>query len=74
MYQFLHQNDDAEDIAKAITNLSHFHQRQRNGINSLPHNPDFSRPPRKKALENIERKGVNAGNQHFLLFPQCFLV
>ena len=23
-------------------------------------------------IENIVRKGENAGNQHFLLFPQCF--
>ena len=23
--------------------------------------------------ENIVEKGENAGNQHFLLFPQCFL-
>ena len=23
-------------------------------------------------LENIIGKGENAGNQHFLLFPQCF--
>ena len=23
-------------------------------------------------LENIVRKGENAGYQHFLLFPQCF--
>ena len=28
---------------------------------------------RKYPLENIVRKGENAGNQHFLLFPQCFL-
>ena len=28
---------------------------------------------RKKALENIVGKGENAGNQHFLLFLQCFL-
>ena len=27
----------------------------------------------KKAFENIVGKGENAGNQHFLLFPQCFL-
>ena len=27
----------------------------------------------KKTFENIVRKGENAGNQHFLLFPQCFL-
>ena len=25
-------------------------------------------------LENIMGKGENAGNQHFLLFPQCFQV
>ena len=24
------------------------------------------------AIENIVEKGENAGNQHFLLFPQCF--
>ena len=29
---------------------------------------------RKKPFENIVRKGENAGNQHFLLFPQCFLL
>ena len=28
---------------------------------------------RKKPYENIVGKGENAGNQHFLLFPQCFL-
>ena len=27
----------------------------------------------KKPLENIVGKGENAGNQHFLLLPQCFL-
>ena len=25
-----------------------------------------------RKVENIEGKGKNAGNQHFLLFPQCF--
>ena len=30
-------------------------------------------PLKKKAFENIVRKGENAGN-HFLLFPQCFLL
>ena len=29
---------------------------------------------KKKALENIVGKGENAGNQHFLLFPLCFLL
>ena len=28
----------------------------------------------KKAFENIVGKGENAGNQHFLLLPQCFLL
>ena len=28
---------------------------------------------RKKSFENIVRKVESAGNQHFLLFPQCFL-
>ena len=27
----------------------------------------------RKPFENIVEKGENAGNQHFLLFPQCFL-
>ena len=26
----------------------------------------------KRPFENIEGKGENAGNQHFLFFPQCF--
>ena len=28
---------------------------------------------KKKPFENFEGNGENAGNQHFLLFPQCFL-
>ena len=28
---------------------------------------------KKTAFEKILGKGENAGNQHFLLFPQCFL-
>ena len=28
---------------------------------------------RKKPQENIVKKGENAGTQHFLLFPECFL-
>ena len=48
------------------------------GVNSLPYNPDFQRhpppPPKKKVLENTVGKGENAGNKHFLLFPQCFLL
>ena len=27
----------------------------------------------KNPFQNIVGKGENAGNQHFLLFPQCFL-
>ena len=29
---------------------------------------------KEKALENTVGKVENAGNQHFLLFPQCFLL
>ena len=28
----------------------------------------------QKAFENIVGKGENAGNQNFLLFPECFLL
>ena len=28
---------------------------------------------KKEAFENIVGKGENAGNQHFLVFPQCFV-
>ena len=35
--------------------------------------PTFNDPEKKRAIENIVGKGENAGNQHFLLFPQCFL-
>ena len=37
-------------------------------------NTDHSlRPKRKDPFQNIVEQGENAGNQHFLLFPQCFL-
>ena len=42
-------------------------------FNSLPHNPDFKRPQRRP-WKTLEEKGENAGNQHFLIFPQCFLL
>ena len=29
--------------------------------------------PKMEAFENILGKGENAGNQHFLLIPKCFL-
>ena len=33
----------------------------------------FSTTLKKKPFENTVRNGESAGNQHFLLFPQCFL-
>ena len=33
--------------------------------------PTFN-DPENKAFEKIVGKGENAGNQHFLNFPQCF--
>ena len=32
----------------------------------------FNKPHKKEPFENFVEKGENAGNQHFLLFPQCF--
>ena len=42
-------------------------------INPLPQDPDFKRPLMRRTFENTVEKGENAGNQHFLLLPQCFL-
>ena len=35
--------------------------------------PTFNDPVKEAFKKNIVEKGENAGNQHFLLFPQCFL-
>ena len=35
--------------------------------------PTFNDLENKRAFENIEGKGENAGNQHFHRLPQCFL-
>ena len=32
----------------------------------------FGSQEEKKTFENIVGQGENAGNQHFLLIPQCF--
>ena len=42
-------------------------------LNPCANNHGFLWPLRKKPFENTVRKGENAGNQHFLLFSQCFL-
>ena len=34
----------------------------------------FNNPWKKQPFENIVGKGENAGDQHFLLFSQCFLL
>ena len=36
--------------------------------------PTINNPEEKKPFENIVGKGENAGNKHFLLFPQCFSI
>ena len=41
----------------------------KNLINFLP----LLKTLKKTPFENIVGKGENAGNQHFLLFPKCFL-
>ena len=35
-------------------------------------NFDNREKKKKKPFENIDGKAENAGDQHFLLFPQCF--
>ena len=41
-------------------------------FNSLPHKTRLLTTLGEKPFEKIVGKGENAGNQHFLLFPQCF--
>ena len=43
-------------------------------LNSSRHNPNFQWLSGKMAFENIVEKEENAGNQHFLLFPQYALI
>ena len=40
---------------------------------SLQHNSYPLTTLQKEPFENIMGEGENAANQHFLLFPQCFL-
>ena len=56
---FLYLN--SKNYSKQISGLTLYH--------TIPTLND----PEKKAFENIVGKRENAGNQHFLLFPQCFL-
>ena len=46
----------------------------KNGVKPLPHNDNVRRPEVKSLLKPLWDKGENAGDQHFLLFPQCFLL
>ena len=50
--------------------LSHLNTHMKGKFLNL-YSCDFT-DPRKMAFENIVGKVENAGNQHFLLFPQCF--
>ena len=42
-------------------------------IKDTVHTDGWQMNLKQKAFENIVGNGKNAGNQHFLLFPQCFL-
>ena len=42
-------------------------------FNPLQHPVKTFETLRKRPLKNIVEKEENAGTQHFLLFPQCFL-
>ena len=41
-------------------------------INTFQHTSQLLTPVEKKAFKNIVGKKENPGNQHFLIFPQCF--
>ena len=63
------------DKAKNVSFSKGFNKRMRYPwatIESLPHNP-VSSTVKQRTFENIVGKGANAGDQHFLLFSQCFL-
>ena len=47
-------------------------EKEKTLVNSFPHNSRLLTSLEKKAFEKIVGKGENAGNQHFLLFPQFF--
>ena len=44
------------------------------GLTLITTQPRLLTTLKKKALENTVGKGENAGNQHFLLFQECFLL
>ena len=52
---------DDDDVSRLILNQT---------VQSFDEDEKFLK---KMTFENIVKKGENAGNQHFLLFPQCFL-
>ena len=54
------------------TLYSPFMKRSRVSTLYRTHLVSFSDSEIKQDFENIVRKGENAGNQHFLLFQQCF--
>ena len=56
------------------TQLCLFHESQGVKHNGFTTQSRLLTTLKKKALENTMGKGENAGNQHFLLFPQCFLL
>ena len=43
------------------------------GLNLYATFMNFNDPHTEEPFANIVGKGKNAGDQHFLLFPQCFL-
>ena len=43
-------------------------------FNPFSHNHNFKQSCRRTLWKTLWEKEKNAGNQHFLLFPQCFLM
>ena len=55
---------DRHDITEILLNTT---------LNTIQSINQPMKTQRKEAFENILRKGENADNHHFLLFPNCFL-
>ena len=67
---FYGTNGATADSVRRNIMMRYSEQRPKKTLSQLIHS--FYHPV-NRAFENLVGKGENAGNQHFLLFPQCFL-
>ena len=73
LFMSLFYHSDNKLINRAIINQSAANQfRCRRGLKRFTTQSRLLTTLSKKSFKNIVGKGENAGNQHFLLFPQCY--